>query len=144
MEISQKGIELIKEFEGFRSEAYQDSVGVWTIGYGSTKGVKKGDKISEPEALERMKSEIASYYAKELMKIANKRKWNLNQNQFDALISFAYNLGVGNLQLLSGTDRNPRKLLDLPIHMKLYNKADGKVSKGLVRRRNAEVELFNS
>lgn len=145
MEISEKGIKLIQKFEGFRSVAYQDSVGVWTIGYGSTKGVKKGDVISEYAATERMKSEIKSYYGKEVERIASKCGWSLNSNQFDALVSFTYNLGVGNLETLSGIhSKKFRTLSELPIHMKLYNKADGKVEPGLVRRRKAEIELFNT
>lgn len=90
MKISQAGIDLIKEFEGLRLVAYQDSVGVWTIGYGHTKGVYPGMVITEAQALLFLNEDIASH----AYGIFNYITVQLNQNQFDALVSFHFNLGA--------------------------------------------------
>ena len=89
MNISKEGIALIKKFEGCELKAYQDSVGVWTIGYGHTKDVKKGNEINQDYAEFMLTEELPEYegYINDMVKVP------LEQNQFDALCSWVYNLG---------------------------------------------------
>ena len=139
MNISKEGTALIKKFEGCRLEAYQDSVGVWTIGYGHTKGVKEGDKINQDEAEHLLEEEMPEYegYINTFVEVP------LKQNQFDALVCWVYNLGPTNLKdstLLACL--NAEKYNDIPAQIKRWNKAGGKVLQGLIRRREAEALLF--
>ena len=139
MNISNKGIELIKQFEGCRLKAYQDSVGVWTIGYGHTEGVSEGMEISQHQADIMLSSDLVKYakYINEYVTTV------LNQNQFDALTSWVYNLGPGNLRSSTMLKvLNEGSYNDVPYQIKRWNKAGGQVLKGLVRRREAEAELF--
>ena len=94
MKVSNNCIELVKEREGFRAKAYKCPAGIWTIGYGETKGVKPSDVISEPEAARRLKLRLDEF-AKDVLSLL---KINPTQSQLDALTSFAYNLGIGALQ----------------------------------------------
>lgn len=141
MHISQKGIDLIKSSEGLRLEAYQDSVGVWTIGYGTTRGVKAGMKISMAQAEEYLKADVARFEPE----LAALVKVPLNQNQWDALMSFVYNLGSANL-----SSSTLLKLLNAGNYsgaaeqFPRWNKAGGKELAGLTKRRNAEQALFRS
>ena len=134
MKTSKEGIELIKKFEGCVLSAYKCPAGVWTIGYGHTAGVKQGQVISQQEA--------DSYLRNDLERYENFVKWNvkhqLNQHQFDALVSFTYNCGIANLKTLV---RN-RNVEQIGKAILLYNKARGKVLTGLVRRRQAEHDLY--
>ena len=139
MKISEEGIELLKKFEGCKLEAYQDSVGVWTIGYGHTKGVYKGMTISQDDAEEMLEEEMKEYegYIEEYVEVP------LSQNEFDALVCWVYNLGPTNLRnstLLMVL--NQSKFDEVPEQIKRWNKAGGEVLKGLVRRREAEALLF--
>ena len=137
--ITNKGIELIKKFEGCRLKAYQDSVDVWTIGYGHTEGVYEGMEISQHQADTMLASDLGKYgnYINEYVTVA------LNPNQFDALTSWVYNLGPGNLKSSTMLKvLNEGSYDDVPFQIKRWNKAGGKVLKGLVRRREAEAELF--
>lgn len=136
MNISKKGIDLIKKFEGCKLEAYRCSAGVWTIGFGHTKNVKKGDKITRNQAEEYLKDDlrIFEYY------VNTNVEQILNQNQFDSLVSFTYNCGLKNLKTLV-KDRN---IIQIGNAMLLYNKACGKILNGLKSRRKAERELFFS
>ena len=139
MNISNKGIKLIKEFEGCRLKAYQDSVNVWTIGYGHTEGVHEGMEISQHQADIMLGSDLVKYanYINEYVTVS------LNPNQFDALTSWVYNLGPGNLKSSTMLKvLNEGNYDDVPFQIKRWNKAGGKVLKGLVRRREAEAELF--
>ena len=139
MNISNKGIELIKKFEGCRLKAYQDSVDVWTIGYGHTEGVYEGMEISQHQADIMLGSDLVKYanYINEYVTVS------LNPNQFDALTSWVYNLGPGNLKSSTMLKvLNEGNYDDVPFQIKRWNKAGGKVLKGLVRRREAEAELF--
>lgn len=135
MKISQRGIDLIKEFEGCRLTAYKDAVGVWTIAYGHTKNVKQGMKITQEQAEELLKKDLAEYEAK----VEKYNKYNWNQNQFDALVSFAYN--IGSIDQLTSNGRRAIKTISEKILE--YNKAGGKTLEGLVRRRKAEKKLFD-
>ncbi len=139
MKISKEGIALIKKFEGLELEAYQDSVGVWTIGYGHTKDVEQGLTITEEEAETMLMIELEEYegYIEKLVKVP------LTQCQFDALVCWVYNLGPTNLSrstLL--TVLNQARFDDVPSEIKRWNKAGGEVLQGLVRRREAEAMLF--
>ena len=139
MKISEEGISLIKNYEGCRLEAYQDSVGIWTIGYGVIKGVKEGDKINQEEADHLLQEELPEYegYINDMIKVP------LEQCQFDALVCWVYNLGPNNLRdstllrILNEGDYN-----GVPEQIKRWNKAGGTVLAGLVKRRAAESDLF--
>lgn len=137
--ISQSGLALIKQFEGCRLTAYQCSAGVWTIGYGHTAGVRKGMKITQEQADTFLKQDVAKFE-----KHVNNPAYvpftdKLNQNQFDALVSFAFNLGQGNLMKLC----KGRTINQIPAAMLQYCKAAGKTLPGLQRRRKAEATLYN-
>lgn len=144
MKISQKGIDLIKEYEGCSLTSYQDAVGVWTISYGITSAdksvtgttIKKGMKISQATADKWLVECLDKIYAPKVMKYNDIYHWN--QNQFDALMSFCYN--IGSIDQL--TDNGTRSIKTIAEKILAYNKAGGKVLKGLVRRREAEHKLF--
>ena len=139
MKISSKGVSLIKSFEGCRLKAYKCPAGVWTIGYGHTAGVKEGDTITQEQADEYLRNDLAKY---EKAVLNYDSIYNFNQNQFDALVSFTYNCGVGNLKNL--TQSGKRTLAQISVKLLLYNKAGGVVLRGLQRRRAAEKELFDT
>jgi GH24 family phage-related lysozyme (muramidase) len=136
MKISEEGIQLIQKFEGCRLEAYQDPVGVWTIGYGHTSGVKKGMKISPEVATEFLRRDLVKA---ELAVTKYDNKYHWTQNEYDALCSFAYNIGSIN-QLTARGDRTKE---EISAKIPEYKKAGGKVLEGLVKRRAAEKELFD-
>lgn len=134
-----EGLSLIKKFEGCELEAYQCSAGVWTIGYGHTKGVTPSDSISQEEAEQMLVDELHEYesYINEYVTVA------LSQNQFDALVSWVYNLGPANLKASTMLKvLNSGEYEDVPAQIKRWNKAGGKVLEGLIRRREAEACLF--
>lgn len=133
MKTNQKGIDLIKSFEGCSLVAYKCPANVWTIGYGHTQGVSEGMSISQKQADELLKEDLAKYE-----KYVEDTKLELNENQFSALVSFVYNCGNGNLKTLVKN----RTLPEIAEAMLLYRKANGVVLNGLVRRRKAEIELF--
>ena len=137
MKISDTGLDLIKSFEGCKLTAYQDSVGVWTIGWGHTKGVYKGMIISQSQADKYLKDDMITYESN-----VNKYngKYKFNQNQFDALVSFAYNVGSIDQLTANGT----RTISQISDKFMSYNKAGGKVLAGLTRRRKAEKTLFDT
>jgi len=139
LNISQEGLDLIKKFEGCELTAYQDSVDVWTIGYGHTKGVEEGQEITQDEAEEMLASELDEYegYINDMVEC------DLEQCQFDALVAWVYNLGPTNLKSSTMLKRlNSNDLDDVPNQIKRWDKAGGKVLAGLVRRREAESLLF--
>lgn len=149
--VSNKGINLIKQFEGCRLEAYKCPAGVWTIGYGTTnadkaileavlgKGatVKKGLKITQKQAETLLKKSVAKKYDSKVNKYY--KKYKFNQNQFDALVSFAYNIGSIDGLTANGT----RTIVQISSKILAYDKAGGKVLPGLTRRRKAEKALFD-
>lgn len=133
------GLELVKEFEGLYLTAYQDSVGVWTIGYGHTgSDVKKGMKISRIKADELLAKDMQA--AANTVDKAPYIKFKPNTNQRDALISFCFNCGAGHLKKLC-SGRTADKVAE---NITKYNKAGGKILPGLTRRRKAEKALFLS
>ena len=139
MNISQEGLSLIKKFEGCELEAYKCAAGVLTIGYGSTKGVKEGDIITQEEADKLLLHEMEEYesYVNDNVTV------DLKQNQFDALVSWAFNLGPANLKASTMLKvLNTKEYDDVPAQIKRWNKAGGKVLQGLIRRREAEALLF--
>lgn len=139
MKTSDVGIELIKKYEGCVLKAYKCPSGVWTIGYGHTNGVKSGMKITKAQALNYLKQDL-NVFEKD---VTNYVKVTLNQNQFDALVSFSFNCGAGALKTstllkkLNSSDYNGSANEFLK-----WNKSNGKVLNGLVRRRQEEKELF--
>lgn len=142
MEISAAGVELVAKYEGCRLTAYKCPAGVWTIGYGHTEGVKEGDTLASTEAAKELLGKDLKKYAGYVNNCVQKGliKFPLTQNQFDALTSFTYNCGNGNLQkLVSGRDA-----ATVAEKLPLYNKGGGKVLPGLVRRREEEQALFLS
>lgn len=139
MKIGEKGLDLIKHFEGLKLEAYKCPADVWTIGYGTTKGVKPGQRITESKAEELLKEDL-----KWVEGAINKNvRVDLNQNQFDALASWVYNLGETNLRSSTMLRKlNAGNYAEVPEQMKRWNKSNGQVLSGLVRRRQAEADLW--
>ncbi|OUM70404.1 glycoside hydrolase family 24 protein [Piromyces sp. E2] len=138
---SEFGRNFIKNFENLKLEAYQCPSGVWTIGWGHTKGVKEGDKITKAQAEELFNKDISI-----AEKAVNKyqKTYNFNKNQYDALVSFALN--IGNIDELTS---NGSRSIDM-IRKKIpeYNKGRDKnnnkvILPGLVNRRKDELQLFN-
>jgi len=148
MQISQKGLDLIKRFEGFRAKPYLCPAGVPTIGYGSTyyeNGVKvklTDRSISEEWAEELLRRNMVHYERG----VDAMTKDHVNQNQFDALVSFAYNVGLVNYKnstLLKRINANPNDP-DIEKQFMRWVRAGGKVIKGLITRRQAEATLYFS
>ena len=140
MKLGERGTEILKYFEGCKLTAYQDSVGVWTIGYGHTKGVYDGMTITQDQAEQMLLSELKEYegYIENMVTVP------LTQNQFDALVVWIYNLGPTNFKnstLLKELNAGNYNAAGQEITR--WNKAGGKVLAGLVKRREAEAELFN-
>ncbi|MDR2889241.1 MAG: glycoside hydrolase family protein [Lachnospiraceae bacterium] len=136
MNISQPGMELIKKYEGCRLEAYLCPANVWTVGYGHTgPDVYRGMKITQPVAEQLLRNDLKNFES-----AVHKTGLTLNQNQFDALVSFAYNCGAGNLKTLI-KNRTNAQIADALL---LYTKAAGKELAGLVKRRREERTLFLS
>ena len=135
LKTGQAGLNLIKQFEGCRLTAYKCPAGVLTIGYGHTAGVKAGQTITQAQA-DKMLVEDVERFERNVNKYYDKYRWN--QNEFDALVSFAFNLGSID-QLTAGGTRSREVIAQ---KMLQYNKAAGKVLAGLTRRRQAEKELF--
>ena len=135
--VSITGLVLIKNFEGLRLTAYKCPAGVPTIGYGHTKNVKMGDVITPDIADSYLYEDVQSS-----VKAVNEydKIYNLTQNEFDALVSFTFNCGKRNLTKLTGKGTRSKALIGQKILE--YNKAGGKVLRGLVRRRQAEHDLY--
>ena len=144
MKTSNPGVDLIKGFEGKRLKAYDDGVGIWTIGFGTIKypnglRVKKGDTCTESQAEQYLRNDLVVFEnaINRLVKVP------LNQNQFDALASFTYNLGEGNLSKSTLLKKlNAKDYKGAAAEFPKWNKAGGKVMQGLVNRRAKERKLF--
>ena len=149
MKTSDKGIDFIKRHEALRLNAYLDAAGVWTIGYGHTGGVNSGDVISEKQAEEFLRADLST-----AERALNRTRLQLNQNQFDALVSFIFNVGVGRAKshpkgasgfLGSTLLIKARHDVNDPTIRKEFERwvyAGGKILKGLVRRRKEEADLY--
>ena len=144
--VSARGLAIIKEFEGFYSKAYRCPAGVWTIGYGTTDSDKSitgtsiypGLTISEAKASEWLKKSVDLKYGKNVNKFDHIYHWT--QNEFDAMVSFAYNLGS-----IDGLCANgKRSKSEIAEKMLEYVYGGGRILPGLVRRRKMERELFLS
>ncbi|MGX6961518.1 lysozyme [Vagococcus xieshaowenii] len=139
MELSTNGINLIKKWEGLRLQAYQDIIGVWTIGYGHTKGVTEGMTITEKEAITLLKEDIKQHtsYMEKVIIVP------LTQHQYDALACFHFNLGA---EILKDSDLltaiNHQQWEKAAIEMKRYVYAGNEKSPGLINRREDEAKLF--
>lgn len=139
MKISTKGIELIKKFEGCKLFAYRDSVGIATIGYGHTKNVKMGMAITQQQAEAFLKEDVAP-----IEKVLNSLNINFTQGQFDALVSWNFNLGLGNFKSSTMYKYIVERKSDLEITQQMvkWHNAGGKPLLGLRKRRCAEANLF--
>lgn len=136
-------IDLIKKYEGFRPQSYQDSVGVWTIGYGTTRingePVKAGMTITEDQAIQYVQLEVNKLWSQ----IEQVVKVPINDNQMNALVDFAYNLGFNALKTSTLMRYiNQSKFEQAASEFGKWVYAGGKVLPGLVKRREAEKQLF--
>ena len=144
MKMSRNGLDLLKDFEGLKLRAYLDPVGIWTVGYGHTSAagppaVTPGLVITQGEADEILKRDMAQYEdgVRKYVKAA------LTQGQFDALVDFAYNAGVGALDKSTLLKRvNAGKFDEVPAEFMKWTKGGGRELPGLVRRRRAETKLW--
>ncbi len=148
MKLSQRGLDLICSFEGYHTalpdggcKAYLDKLAkphIWTIGYGCTEGIYEGLVWTKEQAEAAFRRELAKHeqFVTQIVTVP------LNQNEFDALVSFCYNLGPNNLRTLVANRLNKNKRMETAKSFPLYDKAGGKVYRGLVRRRYAEAALF--
>lgn len=142
--ISKNCLDLVKKFEGCPLTAYRDEVGVWTIGYGITNSdksitrttIKRGLKISKETAEKWLEESLNKKYLPRVLKYDEQYNWN--QNELDALVSFAYNIG----SITQLTAKGTRSKKTIAAKLLEYNKAGGKVYRGLTRRRKAEQKLF--
>ena len=140
MRISEQGLDFIKSFEGLRLKSYQDSIGVWTIGWGHTRGVRKGQVITEAQAERFLRDDLEPI---ERQLTADLGEDGVLQCQFDALCSFCFNLGIGAYMkstlrkyVKAGRDDEAGGEFAKWVH------AGGRVLPGLVRRRKAEAALY--
>lgn len=141
MRTSQIGINLIKQFECLRLEAYLCPAGIWTIGYGHTAGVRRGNAIDAQKAEQLLAEDLRKFET-----VVNRECPHVNQNQFDALVSFTFNCGESALMkstLLKCVKANPEGT-NIRYEFSRWNKAGGTVLAGLIRRRKAEADLYFS
>ena len=139
MNISNRGLDLIKSFEGCRLSSYKCPSNKWTIGYGHTQGVYEGMVITQEQAdkflfedVQRFVNAVNQYQS----------RFNFNQAEFDSLTSFTYNCGEGSLAAVMSCCNTKKEIAE---ECKLYNRSsDGQILNGLVRRREEEYKLFMS
>lgn len=151
MKINAATLALVKHFEGLYLEAYKCPAGIWTIGYGHT-GLRhndgtvfKGRKITSQEANQLLARDLEIFAAGVSRLLLPKAAAALNENQFGALVSFAFNLGLGNLTKSTLMQRvNALRFADCPAEFLKWNRASGRVLRGLTRRRQSEANLFQS
>lgn len=139
MKISKQGIELIKKYEGLRLKAYKCPSNIWTIGYGHTKNVVKGMHITGKQAESFLKDDLKVFEEA----VNSYVKVELNQNQFDALVSFSFNCGTGSLKKSTLLKKlNNKNYEEAANEFLRWNKSNGIMLEGLVKRRKEERELF--
>jgi lysozyme len=132
------GAYLVAPFEGKRNPAYPDPVGIWTICYGETKGVKRGDYKTDEECLESLAEELSIHH-KQMMPYI---KVPLSEKEEAAYLSFTYNVGVGAFSKSTLLKRlNHKRRVEACNELLRWDKAGGKVLRGLTRRRQAENEM---
>lgn len=139
MNMTSRGIGLIKKYEGLRLNAYQDSVGVWTIGFGSTLGVKEGDRISPEQAETLLKADLQRFENGVAAALSGPCK----QSQFEAMVSLAFNVGLANFKgstLLKL--HNGNQPFQTAQQFQKWCNAGGKPLLGLLRRRLSEALLY--
>lgn len=139
MRTSEKGFGIIKKYEGCRLTAYLDPVGIPTIGWGHTSGVKMGQSITQAQADAYLIQDVRTA-ERAVSRYDGTYHWN--QNQFDALVSFTYNCGAGNLDKL--TANGSRSVREISAKLPSYCRAGSKILTGLVRRRADEKALFDT
>lgn len=144
MKLSQNGIELIKQFEGYSSKSYPDPAtggAPWTIGYGTTKGVKPGMVITAEQAEKMLRDDVAKFESG----VSSLITAPTTQGQFDAMVSLAYNIGLGNFGKSTLLKKhNARCYTCAADQFRVWNRANGKVMNGLTKRRAAEREVYMS
>jgi lysozyme len=141
MDISPKGIALIAEFEGCKLDAYKCSAGVNTIGWGHTGSVNMGDKITQQEADELLRADLQKF----VDGVNAAVHVDLTQGQFDALVSFTFNCGMGNFKASTLLKMiNAGSQAAAGPQLLRWDRAAGKRLAGLARRRQAELTLYNS
>lgn len=146
MNMTEEGISLIKKYEGCKLTAYKCPAGVWTIGYGNTfyedgSTVKPGDKITQERADQLFRNILEKKFVEPIRKLIVS---DINDNMFSAIVSFTYNVGIGNLKsstLLKKVNANPNDQT-ISLEFKKWVKSAGKVLSGLVRRRESESDLY--
>ena len=143
LQIGTKGLKLIQSFEGYRNKAYKCAAGVMTIGFGTTlikgKPITAGMKCTKAQATEWMKTDLEKFEeaVNDLVDV------KITNNQFDAIVSFTYNCGIGSLQKSTLLKKvNAKDFVGAADEFLKWNKANGVVLKGLSRRRVAERKLF--
>lgn len=143
MKISDEGLALIKEAEGFREKAYLCPAGVWTIGYGHTGGVKAGQTVSRTEAERLLRADVAAT-ERGVSALAADAGVELSQRQFDALVSFAFNVGLDALQRSTLWRKVAKDPADATIATEFgkWIYAGGRKLPGLIKRRAKEAELW--
>lgn len=138
-EINQAGLDLIRSFEGLRLKSYKDSVGVWTIGYGHTRGVAAGQTCTLDQAMDWLRRDLIDAEKA----VASMVTHPITDNQFAALCSFAFNLGSGSLLKSTLLKKvNEGRFEEAAKWFAPWNKAGGVVVGGLTSRRAAEAKLF--
>ena len=144
MKLSQRGIDLIKQFEGYSSKSYPDPAtggAPWTIGYGTTKGVKPGMVITAEQAEKMLRDDVAKFESG----VSSLITAPTTQGQFDAMVSLAYNIGLGNFGKSTLLKKhNARCYTCAADQFRVWNRANGKVMNGLTKRRAAEREVYMS
>nr|DAZ46219.1 MAG TPA: Lysozyme [Caudoviricetes sp.] len=144
MKLSQRGIDLIKQFEGYSSKAYPDPAtggAPWTIGYGTTKGVKPGMVITAQQAEKMLRDDVAKFESG----VSSLITAPTTQGQFDAMVSLAYNIGLGNFGKSTLLKKhNARCYTCAADQFRVWNRANGKVMNGLTKRRADERQVYMS
>jgi lysozyme len=141
MRINRAGLELIKRWEGLRTTAYKCPANVWTIGYGHTGDVKEGDKITTQQAETLLLIDLAKFE-----RFINAQGFELNENQYSALVSLCYNIGPGNFKkspIYNQLKSDPDSALITTYFLK-HVYAGGRKLKGLINRRMEEIKLYNT
>ena len=147
LHISDKGLQLLMHYEGCKLEAYLCPAKIPTIGYGNTfyadgKPVKLGDKITKQQADELLPAIVQKF----AISVANAIKTSVSQHQFDAMVSLAYNIGIGNFikSTLLGLVNKKASDIQVANEFMKWNKSNGKILEGLNKRRKSEAELYKT